>query len=285
MLHLPLILILSNPAALPPATTPALSSLVAAEYAFADQTEKQGIRAGFMANLRPDSTVFIPRLVNGVTYYKTQLESGALLTWYPHVAEVAQSEDLGYCTGPWVYKTSKEADAMTVNGWFVTLWQREGNGPWKVRLDIGTPNPDPGERPVPAALPRPAAATLGPVAGQPGNANELLDLDRAFGAEAAKNVQTAYKARVDDKVRFYRKGRFPVEGAKAMGAALDPGTVSWQPVEGFVAAGGDLGWTRGTLQHQEKDGDTSCNYVRVWKKQGAAWKLVLDLELALPAKK
>ena len=284
MLLLPLALILSAHAAPPPASSPALSSLLAAEYAFADQVEKQGIRSGFMANLRPDSLVFIPRPVNGITYYKTQLELGAFLQWYPSNAGVSQSNDLGYCTGPYVFKTSKDA-VNGANGFFLTLWQREGSGPWKVRLDIGTPAPPPGERVAPVALPRPAGEALTPVvAGQPGNNAELLELDRTFAKEAAKNPMIAYKARVDDGIILLRKGRFPVEGVKSLAAALDPGEVTWTPSEAMLSVAGDMGFTRGTLTHQDASGKTDCNYVRVWKKQGSAWKLVVDLELALAKK-
>jgi ketosteroid isomerase-like protein len=288
MIMLPLALLISSNLAQVPAPTPAALSLVAAEYAFADKTEKEGLRSGFMSALRPDSFVFIPRAVNGQTYYNTMLEMGELLTWYPAVAEASQAGDLGYTTGPYTYRAAKDAP-VGAQGWFVCLWQRDGGGPWKVRIDIGIPTPDPGERPMPAPLPR-AAATLGPVAAAPGSAAELMEMDRTFSKEAAKSptaAATAYQTRLEANVRFYRKGRFPQLGPKTLSAALDADAVSWEPSEGWVAASGDLGCTRGTLQHKDKDGKptSTCNYVRMWKKQGAAWKLALDLELALPAAK
>jgi len=279
MLMMPLALILSANMAQVPAPSPAYAGLVAAEYGFADQVAKDGIRTGFLANLRPDSMVFIPRAVSGAAYYKTQLETGAQLKWFPIAADVAQSGDLGYATGPWTYQMAKD-EPVSANGWFVTLWQREGNGAWKVRLDIGIPTPDPTDRPVPAPLPRTTAA-LTPLGASQGNPAELMEMDRTFSKDASRDPAAAYKARIDDKVRFYRKGRFPVEGAKALATALDPGAVSWVPAEAFMSANGDLGCTRGTLTHP----DGASNYVRMWKKQGSAWKLVLDLELALPVKK
>jgi len=284
MVLLPFAFILASNLALPAVPSAALPSLVAAEYAFADQTEKEGIRSGFLAALRDDSLVFIPRAVNGMAYYKTQLEMGSKLSWYPTVAEVSTGGDFGYSTGPWAFRTAKDGP-VAVNGWFVSLWQRDGNGPWKVRLDIGIPTPDPEGRPVPTALPR-AAAALAPVTGgQPTAGAELMDLDRAFAKDAAKNPTAAYQARVDEKVRFYRKGRFPVEGSKSLAVALDPYPVTWEPAEGLIAGSGDLGYTRGTLVRTEPGAKITSNYVRVWKKQGPAWKLVLDLELALPAAK
>ena len=292
MLTLPLILLLSSPLAAAPAPSPALNSLVSADYSFADTVNAKSIRDGFMATLRKDSVVFIPRPVNGLDYYRTQLETGAQLHWSSVVADAAQSGDLGYTSGPFTFRRAK-GESDSAFGWFVTLWQREGNGPWQPRLDIGIPTPDPSDNPQPAALPRPAAAALAPVAGPLGNPAELLDLDRAFAKEAeaasrpgTKDYTAAYKAHVDDNVRFYRRMHFPVEGSKRLTVALDPGPVTWEPQEGFVAASGDLGCTRGILRHTQQDGtQTTCSYVRMWRKTGPAWKLTLDLELDLPQTK
>jgi len=292
MLILPLVLLLSAPPVAAPAPSPAFGGLVSADYTFADAVSAKSIRAGFMGTLRKDSLVFIPRPVNGLDYYRTQLETGAQLRWSTVAGDAAQSGDLGYTTGPFTYRRSKE-ESDSAFGWFVTLWQREGNGPWQPRLDIGIPTPDPSDNPQPAALPRPAAAPLAPVAGPLGNPAELLEMDRAFGKEAetasrpgAKDYTAAYKAHVDDNVRFYRRMHFPVEGSRRLTVALDPGPVSWEPTEGFVSAAGDLGCTRGLLHHTLQDGTlTTCSYVRMWKKAGGAWKLTLDLELDLPQPK
>ena len=292
MLKLPLALLLSLPLVAAPAPNPALAGLVAADYGFADLVAAKGTRAGFMATLRNDSLYFIPKAVNGIEYFRTQLELGALLQWAPVVAEVSQAGDLGYTSGPFSWRPAKETQDASYFGWNVTLWQREAGGAWKARLGIGIPTPDPSENAAITPLPRPAAAALAPVAGTLGNAAELLDLDRAFSKEAAsaskvgsKDFTVAYKAHVDENVRFYRKMHFPVEGSKRLNVALDPGGVSWEPTEGFMAASGDLGCTRGTLTHVTDGEKTTSNYVRMWKKVAGVWKLTLDLELELPAAK
>jgi hypothetical protein len=153
MVLLPLAVILTSQLAAAPAPAPSRPSLVAAEYAFAERTAKDGIRAGFMGAMRPDATIFIPRPVNGPTYYKTQLELGALLSWRPAVAEASQAGDLGYCSGPYTFQVAKDAP-VAAYGWFVTVWQREGKEPWKLRLEIGIPTPDPAGRPEVQFLPR-----------------------------------------------------------------------------------------------------------------------------------
>ena len=275
----PLALILSLGLASPSAQPPALPSLVDAEYGFAEQVAKHGQRSGFLGVLREDSLVFIPRPVSGPAYFKTRLELGETLSSFPATANASLAGDLAYTTGPWLLHAP--GDAPDLHGWYVNLWQRSGTGPWQLRLQIGIPTPDPSDLPAPAPLPH-ASAALPPLLPGRVNPSELMDLDRAFGKDAAKDPTAAYLARVDEQVRFYRKGRFPVEGPRKLAAALDPGPVSWEPAEAIIAASGDLGCTRGTLEHQTPEGRSISKYLRMWKKEGPAWKLLLDLELALP---
>ncbi len=264
-----------------PALTPAAQSLVAAEYAFTDQSAKDGIRAAFMGAFHKDGLVFIPRAVNGLAYYGTQLEMGASLQWFPIRAETSAAGDLGYTTGPYTFRSAKDAPDAAY-GWFVSVWQRDAGAPWKVRLEIGVSTPDPSELPAPKALPRAAAALPSAPAVSPSASAELVALDTAFSEEAARNIQNAYKARVDANVRLYRKGRFPLEGAGSLQRYLDPYAVTFQPTEAVISGGGDLGFSRGTLTRKDPSGPQTSNYVHIWKKAAGAWKLAVEVEV--PAK-
>jgi ketosteroid isomerase-like protein len=264
-----------------PAPTPAAGSLIAAEYAFSDQSAKDGIRAAFMGAFHKDGLVFIPRPVNGLAYYGTQLEMGASLQWFPTRVETSAGGDLGYSTGPYTFRAAKDAP-VGAYGWFVSIWERDGDTPWKVRLDIGVSTPDPGELPPPAPLPRSTAALPAAPTVRPSASPELIALDRTFSEEATKNIQNAYKGRVDATVRLYRKGRFPLEGAGSLQRYLDPWAVDFQPAESVISGSGDLGYTRGTLTRKDPAGTETSNYVHVWKKAAGAWKLAAEVEI--PAK-
>ena len=288
MLMMPLALLLSSPLAALPAPNPAQPSLVAAEYAFAEKASAQGIRTAFMEYLRPDSLVFIPKAVNGHDYYRTQLEIGAKLDWSPVVAEVSLAGDLGFTSSPFTWRAGKD-EPIGAFGWSVTLWQREGSNPWKARLDIGIPTPDPSDNPAPVLLPKPQGAALLPVFPGQGNPAELAAVDAAFAKEAGDakgmDIVAVYKKYVTSDVRFYRKGHFPVEGDKSLNRALDAGKVTWSNEATFVAASNDLACTHGKLFHDDGTAKTTSNFVRMWKKVGGTWKIALDLELELPVKK
>ena len=66
------------------------------------------------------------------------------LTWAPTSAEVSASGDLGYTIGRWE-RTWRTKDSTHVSrGSYVTIWRKQGDGSWKVILDIGNPDPVPG---------------------------------------------------------------------------------------------------------------------------------------------
>ena len=67
-------------------------------------------------------------------------------------------------------------------------------------------------------------------------------------------------------------------------------TLSWQAVDGEVAASGEMGWTWGESQTAVKDstGQTRIfygKYLNVWKKQAdGSWKVRVDIGNASPPK-
>ena len=63
-------------------------------------------------------------------------EYGDRFTWWPDTAVVAESGDLGYTIGR--YAVRDEAGDTTARGHYVTVWQKQPDGSWKIAVDIGT---------------------------------------------------------------------------------------------------------------------------------------------------
>ncbi len=61
------------------------------------------------------------------------------LIWTPVEGEVAESGDLGYTWGNW-HLTNKDT---TYYGNYFTVWKKQPDGTWKVRLDGGNSTPPP----------------------------------------------------------------------------------------------------------------------------------------------
>jgi len=68
--------------------------------------------------------------------------NGPTLTWEPTSAQVLVGGDVGVTIGSWIRRT-KAADGKTseARGQYVTTWQKQKDGVWKVVYDIGSTAP------------------------------------------------------------------------------------------------------------------------------------------------
>jgi ketosteroid isomerase-like protein len=210
-----------------------------------------------------------------------------LLAWEPVFADIALSGDLGYTTGPWEFR--EHGDGPSAFGEFVTIWNKQSSGEWRVVIDIGVRHAAPG------TVTKRTLST--PVAGsRPGKARnkpnlveeraELLATDRELAnAVSEKGNAQGYLNFLSDEVRLFRTNSLPILGKREAFAALSQqsGRAVLQPAKAEVSRIADLGYTVGTSKFGDatKAKDVSSNYVHIWKRQGSHWKLVLDVESPL----
>jgi ketosteroid isomerase-like protein len=63
------------------------------------------------------------------------------LTWEPTMAVSAAAGDLGYTVGRWESARRRpDGSRSSTSGSYVTIWQREPEGSWRVAVDVGTPD-------------------------------------------------------------------------------------------------------------------------------------------------
>jgi len=74
------------------------------------------------------------------------LGQGATLRWKPKRAQVVVPGKLGTTTGRYEFR-SKDAKGKPVKatGTYLTVWQKQADGTWKVIYDTGVPDPPAGE--------------------------------------------------------------------------------------------------------------------------------------------
>ena len=209
-----------TPAQAPPAPGP-LDRIVAAERAFAAATRHLGIRDGFLTFLTPDAIDIAPdgdRLtVVSLTARLRAQPPGAVpparhLLWEPRTGAISQAGDLGWLTGP--YRSMSGHDASDErHGAYFSIWKRQDDGTYKVRLDIGiaTASPvlvadgfSPAEQP---SAPPPGDA--------PATAGDIRAVEAAFATAATASVGDAYRARLLPGARLHRNERSPFAGAAA----------------------------------------------------------------------
>jgi ketosteroid isomerase-like protein len=269
----------------------ALQSLIEAERAFSRLSEEKGIREAFLTYLADDSIVFRPRPVPGRKVYEVAAdEPPVLLTWEPAYAEVAPDGDLGYTTGPYQVKDRNKPAEPARYGHYVSLWQRQPSGLWRVVVDVGIRHPQPGFRPLEVMTRKETSRPQRPVkVDRFSELNKLLKVEADFSAKAAaEGVPAAYTAFAQDDIRTYRDGSLPQTGIEAIRQAVSkgPGQLTWEPMDGDVSRWGTLGFIFGTVEAREGIAGaaaTSSSYLRIWRKTpDGQWKIALDLAVPMP---
>lgn len=277
----------------------ARAALVEAERAFSRLSQREGVRAAFLANLAEDAVLFRPGPVPGREFIAARPSPPVELTWWPVYVEVAASGDLGYTTGPYVLReTGQGPGGETQTGYYVTMWRRQADGAWKVVADLGATTPPPA-RPDAAAggtvehgrIGGGVPGGRGPAEGAEAAQHALMAADRGFGGDAtAHGARAAYMAVIADEARFYRDGAPPAVGREAVGRLLGAyaqRSTSWEPTAAVVASSGDLGYTYGKTAVMAPGRPGKIRqpglYFRIWERQGdGPFKIVFDVVKALP---
>lgn len=263
----------------PPASMDVSASLAAAETAFAAHSVREDMRAAFMAAFDADGVVVRNGWTVSTDSLRDQPAPPIVLDWKPVHVEVAAAGDLGLSTGPWKITSKAKPGAPPTYGQFVSVWRREGNGPWKVAVDLGIGHPEPSlwqAQLVAAAIP----ASVG-------TATPLAAVEADFAARArAAGLAAAHREYAAADLRFYRNGAAPVIGrAEALAApSLCEGRFEWIAERAETARSGDLGYARGRYVRPEAPTVAVGYYLRVWRREAGRWRVALDIVNPAPGR-
>jgi len=266
----------------------ALQDLVKTEQAFSKMAEEKNTRDAFLAFIADDGLLFRPGAVNGKKWMLEHpvppSDKKPLLAWQPAFAGVARAGDIGFTTGPWEFKGDIKNAKPSGYGHFVTVWKKQADGSWKFVVDLGISHPQSGG-PQTLWHPAPQSSANRPTV-YSGNAatylKTILDRDREFSNAGLKQgLVKAFVAYASREVRLYRTGSLPFIGRESAAKALATvkGDFTWKPIGGDASVSGDLGYTHGTYEitNATKKVIEQGSYLRIWKKQGDVWQVVLDV--------
>lgn len=275
--------------------SPALSSLVESERAFAKMGAEKGVRDSFIAYFADDGINFTPHPVKTrETLSKRPAEPTnrpTILNWEPIYGDVSRAGDLGYTTGPFWITENKPEKKIIGQGFFSSVWKQQSDGEWKVVVDLGITTPEPTSLSVPLTF---EAARQVKVKGAKANPSidaervALMEVDREFlSATKSAPALQAYLKYLSDDVRLHHNGVMPVIGKDAIRAFLSKRNISLagEPTKSDVAKSNDLGYTVGKYE-MKKSGAPAAQkgyYVRVWKRgEDRKWKVVLEVMNIIP---
>ena len=267
-----------------------MAALAEAERAFARETAKVGIRAGFLAWFAHDAIGFQPTLGNAWERLNARPAppnpTAAQLEWEPRVGDVASSGELGWLTGP---STFTAPDGSKHYGNYLSIWSRRPEG-WRVFIDVGADAPSPvafapGFVRMPAAEGRYTAPAPG--AGQPAPTDPTMPL---LQAERQANRDAAgFRAAFAPEARYHRPGALPLVGRAAIEADATATTAGVQRSSVTVAQArsADLGYSYGRFETRlaatagagAATAGPSGYYVRVWRRNASgAWRIVAQVD-------
>ena len=264
----------------PPPTMDHTASLAAAETAFAAHSVREDMRVAFLAAFAPDG-VFVR---NGWTvsseWLRNQPAPPIVLDWRPQYVEVAASGELGLSTGPWKITSKAKPDAPPVFGQFVSVWRREG-ATWKVAVDLGVAHPAEALWSAPLEtrqLPAPRSVAE----------SSIAQAEARFAADArTRGLRAAYGAHGAENLRFYRNGHPPTSTRPAAlaAAAMADESPAWTVERMETARSGDFGYARGSYAAASLPGVATGWFLRVWRREGAEWRIVMDVNNPAPPPK
>ncbi len=120
--------------------------LIDAEHAFAKATAERGID-GWMEFMAPNAVELSDEPLVGLDQIRAgmgkQLSSpGFKLTWEPTKAEFLGHGDKGFVVGRYeVHFNDADGKPQVHHGTYLTTWQQQKDGSWKVISDVGSPDP------------------------------------------------------------------------------------------------------------------------------------------------
>ena len=262
----------------PPMDAPA--SLAAAETAFAAHSMREDMRAAFLANFADDGVFVRSGWIVSNDWLRNRPAPAIALDWRAQYVEVAHSGELGLSTGPTKITSKTDPAAAPSYGQYVSIWRREGAGPWKVAVDLGISHPEPSLWKEPLE-----ARAAHPVVAAPGEA--IAGAEARFARVASQlGARASYDAHGARDLRHYRSGHAP---AKSLAVALAAGAVGNERLEWTVecvetARSGEFGYARGRYSAVGAPQAVLGWFMRVWRLERDGWRIVLDVTNPAAAK-
>ena len=252
-----------------------------ADAAFAARAAERGQRSAFEAVLATDGVLFRPGPVRGLEWMSDHEGGDGRLAWTPAAAIADCAGLYAVTTGPWTY--SSPEGSVLATGDYVSIWRRAPDGEWQLVLDNGVDH---------APLADGAAVLSGAWAALP---------EAARPRDCASPSRTPMLAEADDRLNAaihadgldaalddvaargavaYRDDASIASLADVHDAGWPAGTTATR-VEAIGEPHSDLGYSYGTLEAPVATPDGTPRrsaYVRVWRRDGRHWQLVIDLQ-------
>lgn len=242
-----------------------------AEYAFAKTSRETNTVNAFRTFLADDAVMFRQGdAVDGKKLWEERKPDSTLLNWWPVVADASRSGDLGYTTGPYQFFNKRTDKTPAGNGFYCTIWQKQKNGEWKIKVDLGVR--------LESIQTLPSELVLVDATGEKNGSNVTIQkLDADYNADLNKESVSFNSDFLSREYRIHRPLIGPSINQTTPVKAAEAGKFKFQTIGGGEALSSDLAYSYGNVVRSDKNGDHKANYLRVWKMQDRTWRIVLDV--------
>jgi ketosteroid isomerase-like protein len=249
--------------------------VVQAEKNFAAYSVSHSTKEAFLRFIDSNGIVFNNgEAVNGMELWNKREKGPGVLDWYPQFAGLSASGELGFTTGPWTFKPSKN-DTIAARGYYTTVWRKNKAGEWKFIVDLGVENtpPDTDTSKWWTHRTNPAVYT--------GSYKSMLQAEKEFMKKTKKAITkqwyrlSEYKDLRAGLFMMHRNKRSAVfDLDPLLGAIMEmPENISYTILGSGIAESGDLGYVYGTTTINGKKN----NYLRIWVKESRGWKIAVEV--------
>lgn len=267
-----------------PDSASALFGMREAERNFARESVTTGRKNAFVNNLAERSVIFTDRWITSGRQYWKDLKPGPLvLKWEPEYMDIALSQDFGVSTGPWEAQEYRPNTLPLATGYFLSVWQKDDKGTWKVILDAGSTTP-----PVNGA---PHSFRYYPLADRPATehktgmavtaASELKKLESELLIKWKNNPSPdTYMTFLDPQVRMQTNGHLPTTNKDSVSTWISSAgkSVAWSTSGSGASDSGDLGFTYGYFENSGDNNKIIGHYVRIWKRHpDNKWLITIEM--------
>lgn len=251
--------------------------VISAEREFAAASLATGINASFLKYAALDGVIFRPEPVNAIeTIRQDPDDSDIALDWWPALAGGSANGDLGFSVGPYIIRSKSSGKSR--NGYYATVWRRDGDGPAKFVVDGA------GARIAnsPSRLKGSAVTVVKATYGRKGATvqsvmSELARNEAAIARDAAIDVAAAFPRYLADDAWMMGSDVEVIAGKAGWESELTrrPARLSYHMTGGGASRGGDLAYTYGTandIDHTNRAG----SFLRVWQWRHGRWNVIFD---------
>jgi len=263
------------------------AGLLDAERAFGDLVAQRGKREAMLRFASDEAVIYRPDPVLAREWYSEISEGGGLLRLTPRSVEVSSSGDLGYVIGSWEFREQERGELLS-SGYYLTVWEKDQSGRWRLALHVETVHPGPVPPPasVEERLALPRRRTPLDESGLAEERDLLMRIERLFSQESEeKGLVAAYMAFSAEDVRLFRMNEEPSRGKTRVRKALQrvTGTATWEPAFAGVSRAGDLAYTYGVAEVAPQAPAAPVerrSYARIWRMDSdGRWSLAVDVSL------